>query len=415
MNKINTINFKITTFLLGILLLVLSAFIIIYPDVSFNASLRGLKIWWEVIFPALLPFLITSEILLGTGIVHFMGVLLEPLMRPLFNVPGVGSFILAMGFSSGYPMGSKLATRFREQGMITRVEGERLVSFTTTSDPLFLFGAIAVGFFHDVRLGAFIALVHYLSSILVGIIMKFYKKNDNERLLRDKELTSSNLIVKAFNALYQARIKDGRKFGKLMGDAVMSSIDTLLMIGGFIIIFSVVLSLLSEIQFTLYLSKFLCLLLAPLGITPDLSNALIYGLFEVTLGAKNVSEVTEIIPMSQKLAVLSAISAWGGISVHAQVAAIIQKTDLRYLPFLLARIIHVVIAFFLSKFLFQFIKLENLPATVPAFLHQVSEQTFQASIINSFYYMLIWLVSLVIILFIVLILRIFLSRPDQQH
>lgn len=398
MNKTETINFKIKPFLLGLVLIVLAVFIIIYPDVAFEASLKGLNIWWEIIFPALLPFLITSEILLGTGIVHFMGILLEPLMRPLFNVPGVGSFVLAMGFASGYPMGSKLATRFREQNIITRVEGERLVSFTTTSDPLFLFGAIAVGFFHDARLGAFIALVHYLSSIIVGFIMKFYRRNDKEQLPTKKESTSFSLVRKAINALYQARIKDGRKFGKLMGDSVMSSIDTLLMIGGFIIIFSVVLSLLNEIQITIFISKLLSLLFAPIGITPDLSNALIYGFFEVTLGAKTVSEVTELIPLDQKLAVLSAISAWGGISVHAQVAAIIQKTDLRYLPFLIARIIHVFLAYFLAKFLFNFINLENLPTTVPAFLYRIPEQTLKSSLFNTFVYIFIWFLCLIIIM-----------------
>ncbi len=103
----------------------------------------------------LIAFFITSEILLGFGVVHFMGELLEPLMKPLFNVPGVGAFVLAMGFASGYPMGAKLTTRLREQNMVTRSEGERLVAFTSTSDPLFLFGAIAVGFFHQVELGVF--------------------------------------------------------------------------------------------------------------------------------------------------------------------------------------------------------------------------------------------------------------------
>ena len=38
------------------------------------------------------------------GVVHFLGVLLEPLMRPLFNVPGVGAFALSMGLAAGYPM-----------------------------------------------------------------------------------------------------------------------------------------------------------------------------------------------------------------------------------------------------------------------------------------------------------------------
>ncbi len=63
-----------------------------YPKEAFDSAVMGLNLWWNVVFPALLPFFILSEILMGLGAVHFIGVLLEPLMRPLFNVPGVGAF-----------------------------------------------------------------------------------------------------------------------------------------------------------------------------------------------------------------------------------------------------------------------------------------------------------------------------------
>jgi nucleoside recognition membrane protein YjiH len=74
-----------------------------YPGPGFEAAVRGIGIWWDVLFPALFPFLVISEMLLGFGIVHFLGTLLDPLMRPLFRIPGIGGFVVAMGFASGYP------------------------------------------------------------------------------------------------------------------------------------------------------------------------------------------------------------------------------------------------------------------------------------------------------------------------
>ncbi|MCX7781115.1 MAG: hypothetical protein N2491_09420, partial [Negativicutes bacterium] len=65
-----------------------------YPKEAFDSAIMGLNLWWNVVFPALLPFFILSEILMGLGVVHFIGVMLEPLMRPIFNVPGVGAFAL---------------------------------------------------------------------------------------------------------------------------------------------------------------------------------------------------------------------------------------------------------------------------------------------------------------------------------
>ena len=59
-------------------------------------------------------------------------------MRPLFNVPGEGAFPLIMGIISGYPVGAKIVTNFRKNGTVTKEEGERLITFTNNSGPLFI-------------------------------------------------------------------------------------------------------------------------------------------------------------------------------------------------------------------------------------------------------------------------------------
>src|SRR3984893_18367908 len=75
-----------------------------YPEPGFKAAIQGRGIWWDILFPALFPFLVISELMLGFGIVDFLGTLLDPLMRPLFRLPGIGGFVVAMGFASGYPV-----------------------------------------------------------------------------------------------------------------------------------------------------------------------------------------------------------------------------------------------------------------------------------------------------------------------
>jgi hypothetical protein len=90
-------------YLPAFLAVLLTISMIIYPKEAFEAAVNGLAIWWNIVFPALLPFFVFSQVLIGLGVVHFLGVLLEPIMRPLFNVPGTGSFVLAMGLASGFP------------------------------------------------------------------------------------------------------------------------------------------------------------------------------------------------------------------------------------------------------------------------------------------------------------------------
>jgi sporulation integral membrane protein YlbJ len=323
---------------LGTVSLFLVCSLILFPEQVFHSSLKGLKIWWDVVLPALLPFFIASEIMLGFGMVHFFGVLLEPLMRPLFRVPGTGAFVMAMAFASGYLVGPKLTARLREQELITRSEGERLVSFANTAGPLFLFGAIAVGFFHDVTLGVTIAAAHYSASLIVGLLMRFH--DPAAPVTETSAVDSRFFLLRALQAMHHARLKDGRSVGQLMGDAVSSAIQTLLAVGGFIVLFSVLMTILGQVGITRMLTAGIGALFTILHLPVELAPSLIAGTLEVTLGAQSASQAPETVNSLHKLAVVSAVTAWSGLSVHAQVASILSKTDIRYTPYCVARLMH---------------------------------------------------------------------------
>ncbi len=327
---------KLKTIILALSATMMAASLMIFPKESFEASLRGLTMWWEVVFPSLLPFFIVSEFLIGFGVVSFLGSLLEPLMRPLFQVPGVGGFVWAMGLASGYPAGAKLTARLRQENKLTVVEAERLVSFTNSSNPLFIFGAIAVGFFHNPALGIILALSHYLGNFCVGLLMRFHGKENKSAPKKDKKNKLS--IRTALYMLHQERLRDGRPIGKLIGDAVHSSVATLLMIGGFIILFSVLNRLLSLLEITTFLSLFVSLILAFFQIPKDLSIPFLSGLFEITLGSQMASQTNAI--LFHQVIITSFILAFSGFSVQAQVASILAETDISFKPFFIARIFH---------------------------------------------------------------------------
>lgn len=314
-----------------------------YPDSTWKAGVRGLAIWWDVLFPSLFPFFVISELMLGFGVVHFLGTLLDPLMRPLFRIPGSGGFIVAMGFASGYPMSAKLTTKLRMQGLISRNQGERLVSFTTSSDPIFLIGAVSVGFFGNAKLALTLALAHYGSAMLLGIILRFFSPKDDEdqTVLSNKKKHFS--LKEAFQAMHEARIQDGRSVGLLLQQAITSSLQLMTVVGGLVLFFSVVLEVFTVSGMMLSLSHGLEWVLTLLHLPPNLANSLLGGLFEVTLGAKSAATAGEVTPMLQAAAAAFILS-WGGLSVHAQVASILNETDLRYTPFLLSRLIHAVVA-----------------------------------------------------------------------
>jgi sporulation integral membrane protein YlbJ len=328
---------KIKTLLLAGITTILAVSLIIMPQESFNASIRGVNMWWEVVFPSLLPFFIITEILIGFGVVRFIGVLLEPLMRPLFRVPGVGGFVWAMGMASGFPAGAKYTARLREEKQLTRIEAERLVSFTNASNPLFIFAAVSVGFFDNARLGILLAVSHYLSNICVGLIMRFYGTAEEKEEVKEKGRERKG-IKGAFSVLHQTRLKEKRPIGKLLGDAVTSSIHTLLMIGGFIIIFSVINKMLYHLQVTPIIAKGISAMFQMISFPEQLSLPFISGMFEITIGSQMTSSIDEATLLQQAI-VTSFILGFTGFSIQAQVASILAQTDIRFKPFFFARII----------------------------------------------------------------------------
>lgn len=342
---------------IALLLIAFALLMIAYPNETFAASVKGLNIWWDVLFPALFPFLVVSELMLGIGLVHFFGTVLDPLMRPLFRVPGIGGFVMAMGFASGYPVGARLTAQIREQKLVTRIEGERLVAFTTTGDPIFLVGAVCVGFFHNPALAAVLGIAHYGGAVILGLLMRFHGRREEGLeepaiIEASRSLPLGKLFPAALTAMHEARLRDGRQLGQMMQDAVRSGIQLMLLIGGLVVFFSALLEVMNSAHFMGLLHTAIQTVLSGLSIPASLSGAVAGGLFEVTLGTKEAGAVQGIPLMYQAIIAGWALS-WGGFSIHAQSVSLLHSTNLRYAPFLTARVLHGLISGFLVWLLWK--------------------------------------------------------------
>lgn len=380
---------------------ILAVSMIIFPQQAFQAAFRGLDAWWSIVFPALLPFFVMSELLMGLGVVNFMGILLEPIMRPLFNVPGAGAFVAAMGYTSGAPIGTILTVELRKKNLCSRTEAQRLMSFTSNTSPLFLFGAVSVGMFHNVSLGLTLALSHYLANISIGLLLGLFSRRRTNNTIKSQPRPQKNLMVQACKALLEHQRLDNRPLGTLMADAVKKSAQTLSMIGGYIIFFSVLAETLKLLGLLNVLAGFLLFFLKPLGIDHSLGHAVATGFLEITLGAKLCSEANVNLPL--QLLAVSAIMGWGGLSIHAQVASIIKETDIKIHTFILARCLHAALAPVFTLFLMK--------PTAPVFtsiaaIYQPVLGT-KATIIGSFVMNLLTAMFAFIIVLLIIALAIF--------
>lgn len=340
--------------------LAFSIMILFFPQEALDASRQGLNVWLTIVLPALLPFFIMAELMMGLGLVNFLGILLEPIMKPIFKIPGAGGFVVAMSLSSGFPIGAKITGRLRRDNLITKTEAERLICFAHTVDPLYMIGAVAIGMFGLPELAITFVVAHYTAIVIVGLLMRLHKGEETK-----EKPTQSGYLSRALKKL--ATSKSNKPFGDLFNHAVRDTFAAMLFIGGCIMMFSVLLRILTVSGVISFLSKILASILAFTGLQPEIISSLISGTFEISIGSQAASLASA--SFNQKAFAASWIMAWSGLSVHSQVAAMLHGTDISLKPFVLARFLHGIIAGLLTLLLLgpatHILKLYNV--TVPVF------------------------------------------------
>ena len=301
--------------------------LVIFSSSNLVAAKSGLILWANNVVPSLLPFFIATELLSHTNVVSKISKILNPIMRPLFNVPGCGAYALAMGIISGYPIGAKIVSKFREENLCTVAEAERLLSFTNNSGPLFIIGTVGISMFGNSTIGMLLFITHILACISVGITFRFWKY---------KEKASSNSSFKSTNN----ELVRFSNLGEVLSKSILSGINTVVMIGGFVILFSVVLSILNNSKILEMCSYMLLPIFKMLGIPNlDFANGFISGIIELTNGVKLISGI-HFKQISVNIAISSFLLGFGGISILLQVLSITSKSDISIKPYIVGKFLH---------------------------------------------------------------------------
>lgn len=357
-------NGRVMTAILGIAACLTVGYIVVYPDHILASSLEGLTIWWKIVFPALLPFLIMIELMTALGVMHFIGTWLDPFMRRIFGLPGIAGWCMTIGWAAGSPASAQTIATLRKKGELSRSQAELLMSLCHAGSPVLIVIVIAYGFLGHPGLGWTLVFTHWLAAMIVGIISGVKVRNEKAPAFQSEPSalklsvakSPEGLFKSSLHAMHEARIEDGRPFGKLLGDSVIDSIRKLMVIGGYMIFFSVLITIITLSGVGYLIIEGLNDSFNQLGIsTPELSRALFSGLFEQHLGAYIFHSVD---PDMWTLAAISAIMGWSGLCLHAQVKASASGTDIRYVPFLVFRLLHALTAATIALIIYPWLNIQ---------------------------------------------------------
>ena len=77
---------KIRKLFFPLIFLIFTLCLLIFSKSNLPAVKNGLNLFANSVVPSLLPFFIATEMLMHTEIVNQIGYILNPIMKPLFNI-----------------------------------------------------------------------------------------------------------------------------------------------------------------------------------------------------------------------------------------------------------------------------------------------------------------------------------------
>lgn len=259
-----------------------------------------------------------------------MGKTLSKPVQKTLGLPGEAAFVLVAGYSTGVPVSAALIARLRKENRISKKQGNRLLAFSANVSPAFILSAVAVAMVGIKAAGPFLAAVHYGTNFCMTLFCSFFLRENTNPLQGTTHKTDENI--------------QGISIG-ILSDAVFQSLRTIFLIGGIIVTFFILIAVFDT-------TGIFTLLSSGLGFSREQASVLrtlFCGFLEITAGSGRAAALITAFPL--KIAVISGILAFGGISSACQIASQIQETDLSVGFYLRYKAIQGVLAFTVSLLL----------------------------------------------------------------
>lgn len=284
--------------------------IIIYPTEFATGVKEGIKLLGESIIPALFPFMVISSYIAESPVTQLIFNLIDRPSKKLFNTPGIGLIAPITGMLGGYPIGAQAVARLLENKRISEDEAHRLICWSVNPSPTFVITLLGKFLIGNTGAGVIMYISNILSSVTVGLFLRFLGSN-NEVMHLEKKCTDNK------NALFI--------------NAVASSCKAMLSICGWVLLFSA-------------FSR---------GINTLITNHTISVFFkavaEVTIGC------TTAVQEGLSLPVICAVIGFGGFAVIFQIAPYLEKCCFKLKYFICWRLVNAALsAFFCSKLIALF-------------------------------------------------------------
>ena len=289
-----------------ILAVIISAFfftMLAMPKQVLAGATEGLQLWSQIVLPTLLPFMIVANLLVSTNIVYYISNLLSPILQPILGISHSGCFAVLSGFLCGFPMGAKIAGDLVTGGHISKAEGKYLISFCNNTSPMFIISYIVIQNLKADYL-VFSSLCILLLSAFLGSLI-FRRIYHREMLALPPSAAPCGTLRFSF---------------AMLDESIVNSFEAMVRIGGYIILFSILLALAKS-----------------LPLTKAWWTAGLLPMIEITNGIPLICSFPLSFPV--KYALVLFLAAFGGLCSIAQTKCMVQDADIPIFPYIVQKLV----------------------------------------------------------------------------
>lgn len=304
-------------------ILALLSFLLRFPAEALRASKNGMGLWLETLIPTLLPFIILTNLLIGTETAEVILNPLKTFWKTFFGISPAGAYALILGLLCGYPMGAKITSDMFAHKKINRREAEYLLTFTNHASPVFIQTYLIHICLNNRVHPALVFGVLFFSSFLTMLFFRFF-------IYKNHTITPESYLKKEKGEPSAPGLT-----GTLLDASIMNGFETITRLGGYILLFSI-----------------LSALIRHYWKAGPLAGYLLLGMLELTTGLHFLAESQ--FPLIVRYLCSMPMAAFGGVCILAQTKSLLHK-DLSILPYISAKCLNTVITVILSLVLFQII------------------------------------------------------------
>lgn len=268
-----------------------------FPAEGFSAAADGLLLWYRSLVPTLFPMMILSNLLLKTGAAGKVSAFAAKPVQKLLPLSAGSVYAIFTGFLCGCPMGAKTLSDLANSADSLPEKPLFPAAAINNISPSFLLSYLVAGHLQDPSLQMPTLLILYGAPVLYAIFFLSFslKKNPAEKQAKNDSK----------NQTKNKTSPTGLQFS-VVDVCISDAVSNITKLGGYIVLFSILASVINHIP-----------------IQTPLLKALLLGISEISVGIHAIAALP--LRFSSKYLLLIAVSAFGGLCCTAQSAQFLKN------------------------------------------------------------------------------------------